>query len=369
MTTRTVAALVLAALLAACSSSASPEPTPRPTSAPTTSSAETDPDAPLLAVVVAPQHDQAAVVERVRDLADRRDELRWSVATATSTAIVGELVGRAVDLGADLVCVVGVGRARIVHDVAAQVPGQRFCVGPSVPPDEPVPGVLHVDARVEETAYLAGAVAALVAGPRPAGIITDRSAHAAGRQQQAFELGLADVGGPAAVSATGPVADVEAAEAAAAAQLAGEVSVILADVSSANDEVVDVASAVAAERLAAPVPEPAPTATATDDATDAPARPAGGVPTGVVTGPEALDGEELVDDVVLAIVRLRPELVLLPAIDRLLGRWDDGPASVGLTEGAVAFDLTATPLADPLVEDVNVIRGEIAAGDRAVLPG
>ena len=340
--------LLLVVLLTAACTSATGDAVPTvPPSLPAEQPARpTEPaGTPVVGVVVAPQTGQDQVVERLRDLVVRRDEVDWLVATAAERSLVGDLAGGLVDQGATLVCVVGYGFADVVSALARAVPTTRFCVGPTGAPEDAVDEVLYVDVRVEETAYLAGAVAGLVDPEGPVGVVTGPATYRGPAQFQSYRRGLADVGGPDSATTTGPVRDDDDARDAVATQFADGHGVILAVTGPFDEGVVEVAGDVADARAAAA-------------SEDAPPRP-----TGVIVGP--LDtADAALPDAVVAVVRLRPEQILGPALDRLLTRWEGGVASVGLTENAVSFDLAATPLALPHVDRLNQLRGEIAAGDR-----
>ncbi len=281
-------------------------------------------------------------------LAASRDEVDWGIATATSSDLIADLAGRWVDQGVDLTCVIGPGRELLVTTLALAVPTARFCVGPSVPPVNPAPNVLYVDVRVEETAYLAGALTALVTGSSPAAHVTGKAAYQPGRQLAAFELGLVQSGGVAELTSSVTVADEDQAREAALTQFDTGVGILFGDADSLNRELLEVAVQTAADRAKATTPVP-------------------DVTVGLIAGPQVLTGDVLPDQI-LATVAMLPARIVTPALDVLLAGWEPGQASVGLTEGAVTFDLTASPLATPHVDEVNRLRGEIAAGDRAPRP-
>lgn len=346
-----VGIVVVAVILTSCTNTPAPEAAPSVGPVAATETVDPGPSArALVGVVVAPQVGIDVVLEDLRDLAAIRDEVDWEIATARSSDVIADLAGRFVDQGASLVCVIGVGRERLVTELALTVPDERFCVGPTTVPAEPAPNVLYVDARVEESAYLAGTLAALVSGVEPTAVITGRQAYAATRQLAAFEFGLVETGGAPTAAVTGPVSDADAAIAAANAQFDTGVGVVLADAATLNPVVLDVARDVARARAVAP-PGAAPLAMV-----------------GVITGPEIKREDGPLDEEVLAIVRLLPARVVIPAVDRLVTTWEAGAASVGLTEGAVTFELSASTRSAAHVSAMNQFRGEIAAGDRSPLP-
>lgn len=342
--------MAMAVVVVACTSTAPPDagPTVAPTSTPPVVDPSPAPRA-VVGVVIAPQPSAAAVLEDLRVLAGQRDEVDWAFAQARTSDVVTDLAGQFVDNGAALVCVIGMGRERIVTALALTVPQGRFCVGPSTPPADAAPNVLYVDARVEEGAYLAGTLAALVGGDAATAVITGRHAYAASRQLSAFEFGLFEAGGVAAAAVTGPVADAEAATAAADAQFAAGVGIVLVDAQGLNLDILDVVRQAARDQPA-------------DSSTEPPTT------VGMITGPEVQPQDEPLSDEVLAIIRLLPGRVVVAAVDRLVTKWEAGVDSVGLTEGAVTFDLSASPLAAAHVDAMNQVRGELAAGDRTPLP-
>lgn len=200
----TALAAAASILLAACTSSA---PTDGASPSPSPSALATVTDGPVVAapsvVVVLPARAARPIEEINRERADVEAIADAAIAKGLISAVrtvvpdrsttVVDVLETMAEEGHELVCALGPGAARAVHDVARRFPGTKFCGAPGNLTDVPS-NALIFDLRIEESAYLAGIAAAEAApfigsdaGSTPAIIVAD-SAQAS-RLQLAFDQG------------------------------------------------------------------------------------------------------------------------------------------------------------------------------------
>ncbi len=319
------ALLGLLLVLAACDDEdeVAEEPLPAPVEA---EEAESAPLGVQVAVVLSPRTTlaEASVAAILADLARLEDNHAADVrgvrgVVPDTSAFVRDLGTLMVEDGADLTCIFGsVGRT-LTSELRARYPDRRFCaLTPYDPPDEPEEGVDVIAVRTVELGHLLGRGAAALAGDGEVVLALGSTEFQRGRFREGLAAGLG----------TTPVAEVDddlaPEEAVAAAALDGATVLMVGN------------GPQAAAYLAA----------------------------GLATGLEVIAPAELVgdEDAVAITWELHWEVILAPAVDRLLGRDDPAPLTLGLADGV--FRVAGGDAASaPLVAELERVQAELIAGD------
>lgn len=335
-------------IMAACTEPPSTTPSPSPT--PTTTATATEPVGARVAVVLPVAEEEPVTAAAVRASLDRiradapegLGELR--AVQADGPGFTADVVRLLATDGYDLVCVVGAGALDAVLPVARDLPEIRFCAFPAYA--EQVPdNVLLLDARFEQSAYLAGIGAAQLlvpsGGPEEAeptplrpGFVAGPGAAVTGDQQGAFELGLQAALG----QRIDPVVAVPAVDAEVGRDLAASVFSVGAPV------VFTVAGAADAGVLAA-----------ADEAQ------------GTVVLYRSVSDEPPPEPTLL-VLEIDPGPALSLAITGLLESSQGGLERLGLTDGTLRVVPGTHPRAEQVLATVRGVANDIMAGRRAV-PG
>lgn len=252
------------------------------------------------------------------------------VVVPDAARFVEGVVALLADEGYGLVCAAGAEAEAAVLAVADEHPATRFCVVPATPREVP-DNVLLVVPRIEEPAFLAGAAAAMLDPERPPGLVGGPGAFALDRQRAAFQAGVDAVSPtPRPAPAAVPVADADTAVRVAGDQYAAEIRSIYV-ATSAETAAGVLRAAVAAE--------------------------------GAVLGPAAvLTAEGELHDHVLVAFREDPVPALALAIERTVGTWSGGVATIGLADGAFELVAGPAPRAEAILRRVRPFEDDIVAG-------
>lgn len=338
--------LTVPALVAACTSAPeAPAPSPTPTPAVTASPAPSDHRLDVGIVLPPAEARSAPEIERVREDLERlhrtrrRDVATWRLLAPDGEVFVADLVGFLAGDGADLVCAVGPGAREVVLAVAPAYPRTRFCATPAIAPPDDVPdNVLLVDVRVEEAAYLAGVAAQLTSTSAAPAFLAGPTRHAVDRQRAAFQAGVD------AVASEPVVANVALAvgDADRAAELAGRQFVaggtVYADTGAADEGV----------------------------------RRAAGEHGGLTVGwrptlvPDAPPAPPMA---VLLTFATRFDVAVGIAVERAVGDWEGGLASVGLAEEAIVPAPGGSARYPAIAARLEDLRARIVSGELRPLGG
>lgn len=266
-----------------------------------------------------------------------RDIATSQVVQPDAPVFTADVVALLAEEGNDLVCALGAGAAEAVLAVAPDFPETRFCVAPARL--EPAPAnVLSVDVRVEETAFLAGAAAGIVAADSRPGFVAGSSGYAIDRRRRAF------VSGMAAVSARTP----------------GPAIAFPADGEERGFE-------LAADQLAQGVRVIYTVAGAADAGVQRAVEEGGALLIGSLTSlggePEAPPSAET-----LMTISERFDLALEPVIAQAAGEWRGGVVSVGLTESVLSIAGGGSPRWQTIIGRIGELRDGILNGTVDPLP-
>lgn len=341
-----VGLLTSIAIVAACTQQPPTTPTPSPT--PTVEATVTEPVGARVAVVLPVAGDQPLTAEAVRAGLDRiraeapegLGELR--AVQPDGPGFTADVVRLLATDGYDLVCVVGSGALDAVLAAARDLPEIRFCAFPAYAEQVPE-NLLLVDARFEQTAYLAGIGAAQLlvpsGGPEEAeptplrpGFVAGPGAAVTGDQQRAFETGLqAALGQRVDPVVAVPAVDAEVGQDLAASVFSGGAPVVFSVAGEADEGVL-----AAAEQ-------------------------AGG--TVILYRPAST---ERPPEPTLLVLEIDPVPALTLAITGLLESSPGGLERLGLTDGTLGVAPGTHPRAEQVMATVRGVANDIMAGRRTV---
>lgn len=347
MSSRRLGVLLALLLLVGCTTSgpgpAAPSPTPEPSPAPLASASPTD--GLSVAVVLPPtglrtEAEVEAAREAVEAMAARHRPGLSSLRAVQpdAEAFTRDVVTVLAERGSQLVCVLGPGAGDAVLAVAPSFPRTRFCAFPALAEPAEIPSnVLLVDLRVEELAYLAGAAAQLTSVSGPPGFVAGPTTYGVERQRAAFQAGANAVAGERVVPFMTPAAvDAETAEELAASRYATGLDTIYTRAGAAD---------IGVRRAAAA---------------------AGGLVIGSLLTLAGGPSSPAPATVLMATTE-HPEVGLEVAVERALGEWEGGLASVGLAEDALAVEAGGSDRYAAIAATVERLRGRIVAREVAPL--